>query len=265
MNRIAPLPLRASQLMVPGWYASQHSIFCFISISCLLLINIQAFAQRPDTAFASASIRQLAKKEIQRTKTEWPINTGGQSVEYASIEGEHPYFIPTWKPGIVRYLNQPYNVSVLLDLRGDKLIIQHPLYDVKIELSQEKVSEFSFDVYRFININRDSIKNLPESGYYQLLQTGHAKLVARRQKTIQRSIASQKAVAIVKETNRYYVIKDGIALPVKSRKSLLNALSDWPELKQELKKNRVRFGSKKEAGLSAAVGIYNQHVKSGGE
>lgn len=202
---------------------------------------------------------------MQRTKTEWPINTGGQYVEYASIEGEHPYFIPAWKPGVVRYLNQTYSVSVLLDLRGDKLIIQHPLYDVKIELSKEKVSEFSFDAYRFININRDSVRNLPESGYYQLLQTGQVKLVARRQKTIQRSIASQKAVAIVKETSRYYLIRDEVALPVNSRKSLLNTLRDWPELRHALKKNRVRFGSKKEAGLAAAVGIYNQHLKSGSE
>ena len=222
-------------------------------------------AQPSDTAFVQSALSRARNVGMQVAKPQWPINTGGQYIEYASIEGEHPYFVSTWRPGIVRYLGHDYNVSLLLDLRGDRLIIQHPLYEVKIELSPEKVSGFSFDTYRFININRDSVKNLPESGYYRLLQQGGATLVCRRQKTIQRSIASQKAVAIVKETNRYYVIRDGIAWAVKSRKSLLNALGDWPDLKPELKKSKVRFGSKKEAGLSAAVGIYNQHLKSGGE
>lgn len=215
-------------------------------------------AQPSDTAFVQSALSRARNVGMQVAKPQWPINTGGQYVEYTSIEGEHPYFVSQWVSGTVRYLGTSYGVMLLLDLRGDRLIIQHPLYDVKIELSPEKVGNFSFLDYRFINVNRDSIKNLPESGYHQVLADGSALLLVRHQKSIQRSIVSQKVVAIVKDTHLYYIIRNGVATPVWSKKSLLKTLDDHGDLKAALKKNKVKFGGARESGLSAAVRIYNR-------
>jgi hypothetical protein len=196
-------------------------------------------------------------------KGEWPLNSGTQYLEYPLTETEHPYFISAWTNGSVQYLDDVYdNVPLLLDLRSDKLVTQHPMIDIKIELSAEKVKNFTVAGHRFVNLRQDSIKTLPESGFYDILQTGNVSLIARRKKTIQRSISSGKEVAILKEVVRYYLIKEGTIVPVNSKKSIMNALRDQSELKKQVKKNRLKFGRNREAGLSGTVRVYNELEKS---
>ena len=233
-----------------------------LSFIFILLSTLEGFTQQPDTTFVSASVSRAKQIYMGAYKAEWPMNSGSQYVEYASIEGEHPYFISSWSLGSVLYQGDVYtNVSMLLDLRGDRLVIQHALFDVKIELSPEKVKAFTLAGHRFIHIRQDTVKTLPESGYFEVLQSGTVSLIARHQKTIQRSMAQGKAVAILKKINRYYVLKDGTAIPVDSKKSILHALNDQPDLKAQIKKNRIRFGANREAGLAGTVRIYNQLVK----
>lgn len=228
-----------------------------------LMTTVQGLAQQPDTAFVSASVSRANQLYTHAYKAEWPINSGGQYVEYASIEGEHPYFISSWSLGSVLYHGDVYDsVSMILDLRGDKLVIQHALFDVKIELSPEKVKGFTLAGYRFIHIRQDTLSTLPESGYYKVLQSGTVSLLARHQKTIQRSMALGKPVAILKKIDRYYLLKDGIVIPVDSRKSILHALKDQPHLKAEIKKRKLKYGGNREAGLAGTVNIYNQLVNA---
>lgn len=225
----------------------------------IVLLSVPSYAQISDTAFISSAISYSSQAYHARMKGEWPLNSGGQYVEYASIEDEHPYLIAAFSNGSIRYLDDVYiNVPLLLDLRDDKLVTQHTLYDIKIELSPEKVRNFTFAGHRFANLRQDSIATLPESGYYEILQAGNVTLVARRKKTIQRSIASGKAVAIVKKINKYYLLKDGATIPVSSKKSILKALADRNDLRQQLKKNKIKFGQNREAGLAGTVRIYNE-------
>jgi hypothetical protein len=229
----------------------------------LLLISVPGFARQPDTAFVTAAISHGRQLYHTRMKGEWPLNSGGQYVEYVSIEGEHPYFIPAWSNGTVQYLDDIYyHVPLLLDLSTDKLVTQHTLFDIAIQLSSEKVKKFTLEGHRFANLRQDSIKTLPESGFYEILQSGNVSLIARRKKSIQRSISAGKVVAILKESNAYYLLKDGETLPVSSRRSLLNALKDQPALRAQLKKNKIRFGANRETGLAASVRIYNELQKS---
>ncbi|MBC8032696.1 MAG: hypothetical protein H7Y03_01015 [Chitinophagaceae bacterium] len=227
-----------------------------------MLSALAGFSQKPDTAFISASISYSKQLYHTRMKGEWPLNSGGQYIAYASIEGEHPYFIKAWSNGSVQYLDDVYdNVLLLLDLRGDRLIMQHPLYDINIELSPQKVKSFALAGHWFINLRQDSIKTLPESGYYDILQSGTVSVIAKRKKTIKRTLSSGKTVAILKESNLYYLLKDAKTIQVKSGKSILNALGDLPDLKRQLKKNKVKFGQNREAGLAETVRIYNELVK----
>lgn len=225
----------------------------------ILFCAITARARQADTTFISASVSYTEALYNTRMKGEWPINSGGQYILYSSIEGEHPYFINAWSSGTVHYLNDVYqNVPLLLDIRSDRLITQHTQFDVKLELSPQKVKSFTLAGHYFVNISQDTIPTLPESGYYEVLRNGSVSLVARRKKTIKLTLTRGKVTAIVKETNLYYVLKEKTALPVKSKKSVFDALRDQPDLKRQLKKNRVKFGGNREAGLAATVQIYNE-------
>src|SRR6187551_1774646 len=62
-----------------------------LSLLIVVFASLSGFAQQPDTAFVSASISRAKQVYTTALKAEWPMNSGGQYVEYASIEGEHPY------------------------------------------------------------------------------------------------------------------------------------------------------------------------------
>lgn len=224
-----------------------------------LLTTLEGFSQQPDTAFISASVSRARQTAAKTLKNIWPVNSGGQYVEYESIEGEDPYFISSWNVGTVVYQGDAYDsVSLLLDIRGDRLIVQHVLFNVKIELSPEKVSAFTLGEHPFMHIRKDTVTGLPESGYYKILQSGKVSLIARYQKTIQRSQSQGRPVAILKKINRYYLLQEGKAIVVDSKKSILRALHDQPDLKAQLKKDKIRFSFNRETALAATVRIYNR-------
>jgi hypothetical protein len=234
----------------------------FALLYIILLVAITVSAQKSDTAFLSASTAYSKQLYTAATKTEWPLNIGGQYALYASIEGEHPYFVSAWTNGSVQYFGDVYHdVPLLLDIRADKLVTRHTQYDVEIELSLEKVKYFTLGSYQFVNLHQDTIQGLPESGYYQLLQPGKVSLLARRKKIIKRSMSSGKLTAIVNESTRYYIVKDGAAIAVSSRRSLLHALQDRPDLKAQVRKSKLKFGKKREAGLAGIVRIYNELIR----
>lgn len=231
-------------------------VFIFFTTTC--------FAQKSDTAFIGASVAYAQGLYITKMKAEWPLNTGSQYLDYAAIEDEHPFFISDdWTEGSIEYMNDVYhNIPLLFDIRSEKLITEHTPSAMKIELGADRVSAFTLGGHRFVRFYKDSLKDLPESGFYDVLQTGKVLLLARRKKNIQQSISSGKIVAITHEINRYYLLKSNTIIPVRSRKSIVDALNDQPDLKRMIRKNNLKFGRARESGLSETVRIYNTLTKS---
>ena len=231
-----------------------------LSLLVVILSSITCFPQKFDTAFVRESIAHTQKLYNDKMKAEWPLNAGGQYADYAPIEEEHPYFLSDdWMEGSVVYMNDVYHkIPLLFDLRTEKLITEHTPSAMQIELTSDKVRTFTMDGHLFIRFYKDSVKNLPETGFYNVLQTGNVSLLARRKKNIQQSISSGKIVAITHEINRYYVLKLNEVIPVRSKKSIISALNDLPDLKKMVRRSNLAFGKNRETGLSETVRIYNE-------
>jgi hypothetical protein len=228
-------------------------VLCLV-VSLPMCVN----AQQGDTAFIAASESSLQQFYATSIKGDLPIYTGGAYAEYVSLNEEFPYFSSDdWITGSIVYMNDSYtDVPLQYDLSTETLVIEHFSSARKIKLASKRISEFRLADHRFVNLNTADLAGLPESGFYEILEDGEVNLYARRKKNLQKQIVSGKLIASFEEINRYYLLKDSVFHPVKSKTRLLKLLRDKPELKQEMKRSKLKVIDR-ETTLIAISRLYN--------
>jgi hypothetical protein len=233
---------------------------------CLLFFSValSASAQKikPDTAFLAASVNFAVDQYAKQLKGESPLHNGIEYGEYTSLQEEHPFFLNNdWMEGSIIYQNDYYNkVPLQFDISADKVITEHATSGAKIQLINSKITAFTINNHRFIKLQAksgDTLKLTP--GFYEMLTEGpHLTLLTKRLKTLQRKVEANETRAEFEEVNRYYYSKNGRYYPVKSKKSALQPLTDRrSQVKQYLKKNKIRFGVTRENALIEIAKFYN--------
>jgi hypothetical protein len=235
-----------------------------VACICLLLIPFTGTAQpaKADTSFLTTSVDYAMRLYARNLKGESPLHNGAQYGEYISLNDEHPYFLgDDWMEGSVVYQDDRFdNIPIQFDISANKVITEHATSGHKIELINEKIAAFTIGDHHFIKIEEkpgDTLQVTP--GFYELLAEGpHLTLLARRIKTLQKRVKGNEAIVEFEEINRYYYLKQNVYYNVKGKKSVLQALTDKKSvLKQQLKKNKIRFGNTREKGLIEAAKLYN--------
>jgi hypothetical protein len=228
-----------------------------IILGLVLSLPVCVYAQG-DTAFIAASESYLRQLYAASIKGELPIYTGGGYAEYVSLNEEFPYFLSDdWINGSIVYMNDTYtDVPLQFDLGTETIIIEHFTSARKIKLASERISEFHLADRHFINLNKAYLPGVPESGFYEILEDGEVKLYARRRKNLQKRVVSGKLVASFEEINKYYLLKDSTFHSIKSKSRLLKLFRDKPELKQEMKRSKLKVFDR-ETTLVAISRLYN--------
>jgi len=192
------------------------------------------------------------------------LYTGSQykEVEVHDYDAGHPFFYSNdWSTGSVFYDGQHYTrVDMLYDVTLDKVIIENPYSDAKIELIQDRVAGFSMAGHHFVHLAADtsSRSNLP-SGFYDVLYNNGLKVFAKRSKEIVQKIDTGLEKKNFKEKNRYFIYKKGIYFPVKSKSSLLRVLGDRKTiLKREIANHKIDFNQNRESAISQVARFYDE-------
>jgi hypothetical protein len=191
------------------------------------------------------------------------LYNGKEYIGYPQMEG-HPFFgDPDLHRGSVFYDGLLFdNVNMQYDLVKDELIIQH--FDVffKIVLISSKVKEFTLSNHHYRRMVKDSVNRLPVStGYYDFLYEGNITLIAKRTKHID-ELVTDKIVRKIVEKNFYYVIRDSVYYPIRSYKSLLSLFKDKSkEIRQDLRRNHLKFRKNREGAIVRAVKFYDSSKK----
>ena len=212
-----------------------------------ILIPVSGLCQAQNSqlqtiAIASQNTKWLYEKSIG---VQSGLVNGGDYKGYESRAGEHPYFLKEdWATGSIFYDGSLFeDVALLYDLEKDKVIFEHPLYDVKIDLIGEKVKYFSLHDHMFVHLETSS-QDIKFTGYYDRLYDGPTKAYVKRSKNFQQPIHSGVMINVFEEKNSYYVVTQGIAHRVKSMHDLLASFgASEKEVKQFAKKNKLRFKS----------------------
>jgi hypothetical protein len=178
------------------------------------------------------------------------VYNGREPADYPQMKG-HPYFVMEGvQKGSVVYDGILYqDLPLLYDLVKDHLIVFNYAGD-QISLATEKIKEFSLPGHRFMQI---------AGLYYDLLCSGKVILLSRRIKTIEESIVDLQVVYTASEKDKYFIVRDGVSYSVGNLNGLLDLLKDKKkEIRQDLRKRKIRYRKDHERALVAATQYYNQ-------
>jgi hypothetical protein len=188
------------------------------------------------------------------------LYTGARFIDELGLkqtEGNYYYQQNDWTTGIVGIKGQLYDkITLRFNMFINQLIIQNNYTGESIVLQKEKIDFFELHNTRFVFLTK------PESGYYAQLNNGHVKAYARYTCTTNERIVNGRLILEIVQRKKYFIEKEGIMYPVKSRSSALKVLATYKiELKKKLREEGIRFASKKEKALATMAEHFDQLQK----
>lgn len=193
-----------------------------------------------------------------------------RGVEYTGfpyrLNNGHQYF-ETQVPvkGSVFYDGILYNdIPIWYDLVKNQVIVQNADGVSEIKLHNELIDYFSIHGHHFVHLGRDLAANTSLSeGFYDLVYVGRTQVLVKRSKETLKEVSTGIAMTVLKQKNEFYLIKEGVYLPVKSQSSVLNALGNkQKEIQEFLKKNNVKFREDPESAIIRMVRYYDLLTES---
>ncbi|MBB6612546.1 hypothetical protein H7F15_15985 [Pontibacter sp. Tf4] len=244
-------------------------VSALVAFLCLPAI-VQAQSGQADTGFLQQSVSGAIKSYQQTIGMQALLYNGSEyRVQVRPhIEGNQYYDAKTFVEGNVAYDGALYSsVPLLYDVELDEVITIHPVSGLSQKLVKEKVSGFEIGKHTFIRIAVDSAaKASLKPGFYSLLYDGETKALHRREKVLQERVTNNGYEGEYKTTDRFYLLKDGVYYPVKSKGSVLNVLRDQKkELNKFIRENSIRFKYQRESALAKIAAHYDSLEANTGE
>lgn len=232
----------------------------------LLLLALPALCQAAhsqdsvaDSAYTKAAYNNAVTSYYKYTDKQSRLYNGFLHLGYSTrIEGVAYYPDNAWQKGTVVYDGLTFSdVNMMYDAYKDELVIQH-FHRLMVTLHSEMVKEFSFGNSKFIRVVRDTARNMPlATGFYEELYRGKLVLLAKRQKLLEETI-TDKVEQRFTPKNFYHLYRNNTWHTVKRYKDLAEILKEKArEIRQYLKKNKVKFRKEKERALIMAVQYFD--------
>jgi hypothetical protein len=172
----------------------------------------------------------------------------------------HAYFIQKeLQTGTVVYDELEFaNVRMLYDLQKDQVIVLHHNGFTKLGLVSEKVKAFSLFDHHFVRLIADSLSHSPLlTGFYDEVYKGRLNVFIKRGKFVEETIKDELEREFI-QFNLYFIQKEDVYYQVKNYKGLLFLLKDRSkEIKQYLRKNRIKYRKGPENAIVKAVTYYD--------
>ena len=172
-------------------------------------------------------------------------------------DGNHYYQQNDWTTGRVGIDGQVYDkVTLRFNMITNQLIIQNKYTGEGIVLQKEKIDFFELHNTRFVFLTK------PESGYYAQLNNGSVKAYTGYTCITNERIVNNRLILEIIQRKRYFIEKDGLMHPVKSRSSALKVLANYKsEVKKKLREEGIRFSTQKEKALATMAEHFDQLQK----
>jgi hypothetical protein len=154
------------------------------------------------------------------------------------------------------------NIPLLYDNLSEVLITRDRGYWV--QLVNERIGSFTIAGHRFIRIVTDSLnRSLSGTGFYEILYQGHTIVLKKTVKKIREELSSSEGILRFIDSTEHYYIKMGNAyFTVSSRRAMLDIFSDRKsQIRQFIKKNKLKYRKDKENTMVKVTGYYDQITK----
>jgi hypothetical protein len=229
---------------------------------CSISTILVAHAQNGNIDFVNAAIHAAVQSYELSDDGVQHYHSGISYEEPPRSDNTHAYFeTDDWQPSSIEFDGQWYNnVSILYNVFRDKIITETVNGNFLV-INPIKLNSFILNGRTFKKYIKSEKNNLPQSGNYELLYGGRTELIAFRSKQIQEKVENQKIYISYEGRNRYYLLKNGRYFSVKSKKSILNVLSEQKvHLKNLIQKNGISFKNNNEQALKHVAEFYDQLI-----
>jgi hypothetical protein len=240
-------------------------LFLFLSITPFGAARSQT--QATDSVFLLSAVKNAHELYVRTLGVGSHLLNGVLYKEHnASFQDVgHPYFeSDDWVDGSVFYDGELYEgVGILYDLVNEKVVIDHPYAGIKLELISEKINYFSMPGHRFVRLDADTMKSSPvRTGFYDVLYDGRLKFYVKRHKDKKEQITQAELQVEFLQNDRLYIYKQGQYIPVRTKSSVLEALSDRKsDLRKYIRKNKIHFRRHWEEAITRVVSFYDESGK----
>jgi hypothetical protein len=223
---------------------------------CFLCASFQLSAQITDTSFVSVA-KANAKKTLSKS-------IGMQSHLYSgpayteprmTSDDQFPYYQSLdWLDGDIGYDGEIFkSVPILYSTFEDQVVTELP-NGQKMRLLDAKINYFTIEGKLFIPIRDQKLK----PGFYAFLYKGPTPVYGRYEKKAQERISGQTLTIDYEAKSKYFIMKNGIFFQVRSKRDVLNLLSDHKhELKQFASKNHLSFRKNMEKSIVTIAEFYD--------
>ncbi|HLT80243.1 MAG TPA: hypothetical protein VKZ86_04390 [Cyclobacteriaceae bacterium] len=217
-----------------------------------------AFSQSvaPDSAFVIEAVEVAVAGYDRVMRGQEVLYNGSEFIPIPEPYNGFPYFGSEYlEEGSIKYAGEVFhNVLMEYDLVQDQVAIEH--YDqrgyvTQVKLHSDLVEYFEVLGHHFINVREDSGWSGLRPGYYDLLYDGDMKLLCKRKKSINEKIENGVVDVSFIERATYHLLRDGEAISVRKKASILKALDDKKKaLKQFARANGLGNRNKEEMLIS---------------
>ncbi len=237
---------------------------CLLCVLCVSLFGSSPLLAQPKSD-ESKSYADAIQFYHQFLHPETGLYSGRQYNDYSNtIQEGSPFFDPfPYRNGSVVYHNMLYeNVPIAYDIITESVVIYDAQQLYKLILTSNEVSRFVTSGHTFIHITRDSAaaKEL-RTGFYELLYAGKTRVLKREKRTLQEVVPSSSGSVkrYVTRSVDYYMRKDNEYHTVNTKDALFSLFKkDKKEIKQLLRKKKIKFRLDKDEALAQAAAYYDE-------
>lgn len=181
---------------------------------------------------------------------------------YPHIDGTQFLLSADFLHGSVTMNGTTFNSSGLmlkLDLVNDELLLLTDKGST-LQLNRQMVGRFTLThdgkQLSFRNLDADSLRNL--KGYVNVIHEGKTALYVKYKKEVRLRDGPGDRDTFI-QTQRIYLVKDGIAHQVRNRKNIISLLKDRKtEVKAFVRTNRVRFSGSNPGTVAPLLQYYDK-------
>ncbi len=207
-----------------------------------------------DTLFLQAALPRVDENYQNTFARQSRLFNGSEYHEYFGRNGEHPYFREEWTEGSIFYDGNQYDrVNLLYDLSSGHVITENGYHNA-IRLINEKINWFRIGNYSFLHVRN---KMIP-AGFYLVAYDGTTKVYMLQVKEMQQRNTYSGIEVRFEEKTSIYLLKDDTFWPVKSKKSVLNALADRKALLKKEMKGQGPFGANRLENICQMARLYDR-------
>ncbi|MBX2915043.1 MAG: hypothetical protein KF856_07205 [Cyclobacteriaceae bacterium] len=168
-------------------------------------------------------------------------------------EGNYYYYQNDWTTGKLSINGQLYDsITMRYNLLLNQLVLLNHYTGESLVAQKESIDYFELHNTKFI------VRVKPAPGYYAQLSSGEVIPYVRYSCSANEKIVNGKLVQEMIVRKKYFLQKEDIFYPVKSRRSALKVFgSNANELKRNLRQAHINFSSQKEVALAAMSRYYD--------